>query len=132
VNNKQWYAHRAEMHNFMPGMIAFKRKRSGVKMVLENIFAWIIALILVAFTFGGAIYTTMTWKWNPVLYVLVALFIDWCVADLVDRFIYKDDSGLHNLKGYDPKTHTVPHLEARGYDTQRFWPSAEHPKYRRR
>jgi hypothetical protein len=120
MNNNQWYQHRADMHNYMPTMIAFKRKRSGCQKYLENVLVWIAILGYLAVMVATLIFTTITWHWNPVLIFIGFVVLAWKPADLIHKLVYADDSGIHNLEGYDPKTHTVPSLEAQGFDTKKF------------
>lgn len=132
MNNQQWYAHRAEMHNYMPAMIAFKRKRSGWKRKLENVLVWTLIVVYAVGAFGFIVYSTVRWGWNPVLVLIVEVIITWKPANWLHEFVYAEDTGLHNLEGYDPETGTVPRLEAQGFNTKEFWPNPNHPKYQTR
>lgn len=109
------------MSNYMPTMIAFKRKRSGWKRRVENVLVWLLILVVCSGEVALVVYSTMQWGWNPVLIAIGLLVLDWKPANWLHEFVYADDSGLHNLEGYDPKTGTVPRLEAEGFDTSKFW-----------
>jgi len=117
------------MSNYMPTMIAFKRKRSGWKRRLENILIGFIILLYLAVLVGTTIFTYRAWHWNPTIPVIGELVAGFYIFNGVHKFVYDDDSGLHNLEGYDPETHTVPELEAQGFDTQKF--TTRLPKRRR-
>jgi hypothetical protein len=121
MNNREWFERRAEMHNYMPTMIAFKRKRSGWRRSMENIVVWVVIFAYALAAIGFIVFSALKWGRLAVLVFLAELFVTWHAGNKLHEFLYDDDSGLHNLEGYDPETGTVPDLEAKGFDTSKFW-----------
>jgi hypothetical protein len=113
------------------GMINYQRRRSGRSRQVETVLVGLVIAVYLAAA-GVAIYWTIAkLHWNPVVVVIGYLVVSFYFANCVHKLMYTEDFGLHNLEGYDPETGTVPSLEEAGFDTSRFWPTAEHPKYRR-
>ncbi|MEO6513601.1 MAG: hypothetical protein ABIR37_02835 [Candidatus Saccharimonadales bacterium] len=129
MNDEKWWAYRQEMSDYMPMMIGFKRKRSGWKRTAENIVVWALIVTIVATELAFVVYSTMSWHWNPVLVLIGWIVVDFFLTNEMHKFVYADDSGLHNLPGYDPKTGTVKGLESR--DTSKFWYDKPPSKRRR-
>lgn len=127
MDNVAWFEYRSRMRNYMPSMIRYVRKRSGWIMWLENIAVAIITAVYVSAIIALIVWTLVRFTGEPVILAFWFLIcLGACLSGGIfykgaQRLMYRNDSGLHNLEGYDPETGTVPELEAAGFDTSKFW-----------
>lgn len=116
----EWVAFREDAMYYMPGMVVYRRKRSGWRKHVENVLLWCMALGYIALAVIASIYTYGNHWDHPVIIAIVSLYLGVRLLNYVINRVNDVDYGLHNLEGYDPVTGTIPKFEAQGIDSKRF------------